>query len=173
MTGDGRPFRVLFTASRSWTDAHAVRFALEAVSLDACGREVIVVHGAAEGGDMLADLAAADLGFAREPHPADWTAPCRPACKPGHRRERRDGTIYCPAAGQYRNAEMVALGAERAVALILPCQDRRCREPRPHGSHGATGCAEMARAAGIPVTPFGLVPPSWLQPSLFGRGAPR
>ena len=53
MTGDGRPFRVLFTASRSWTDAHAVRFALEAVSLDACGREVIVVHGAAEGGDMM------------------------------------------------------------------------------------------------------------------------
>lgn len=172
MTGEGRPFRIIVTASRSWTDAHAARFALEAASLDACGREVTVVHGAAGGGDALADLAAAGLGFAREPHPADWDGPCRPECDHGPRKRRRDGSGYCQAAGQYRNAEMVALGAERAVALVMPCQDRRCREPRPHGSHGATGCAEMARAAGIPVTPFGLVPPSWLQSSLFGLEAP-
>ena len=170
--GPRKPFRILVTASRSWTDAHAVRFALEAAALDAYGREVTVVHGAAGGGDMLTDKAARDLGFTVEAYPAGWDGPCRAECDHGPRKRRRDGTSYCPAAGQYRNAEMVALGAERAVALILPCQDRKCREPRPHGSHGATGCAEMARAAGIPVTPFGLVPPSWLQASLFGPGAP-
>ena len=174
MTGDVRPFRVLVTASRSWRDYGAVRFALEAASLDAAGREVIVVHGAGGNGDMLADAAARDLGFAVEAHPADWDAPCRAECDHGHRGWRPyDRTTYCPAAGQYRNALMVSLGADRCLKFTGPCESRRCRIREPHASHGATGCAEMARAAGIPVTPFGLVPPSWLQPSLFGREAPR
>lgn len=147
------PYRILVTASRSWRDARAVRFALEAASLDALGREVIVVHGAADGGDTLAHLAAVDLGFTPEPHPADWEGPCRPECRPGHRRRRRDGTLYCPAAGDYRNQEMADLGADTCVAFLMPCTDRRCRNPRPHDSHGATDCAKRAKAAGIDVRP--------------------
>lgn len=133
--GPRKPFRILVTASRTFTDAHAVRFALEAASLDALGREVIVVHGAADGGDTLADLTAIDLGFAREPHPvtkADWVR-------------------YGNAAGPRRNAAMVALGADVCLVFAMPCRIKGCRRPRPHDSHGASDCAARAEAAGIPV----------------------
>jgi len=150
------PFRLLVTGSRTWRDAHAVTFALDAASLDALGREVIVVHGACEeGADLLADRAARDLGFTVEPHPADWESPCRPECKPGHRRRRRDGTDYCPAAGNYRNEEMVRLGADVCLCFVMPCaRPGWCSRRGPHDSHGASDCAERAEKAGIPVRRF-------------------
>ena len=146
-----KPYRILVTGSRAWADAYAVSFHLEAAAVDALGREVIVVHGAAEGADMLSDTAAWDLGFTPEAHPADWDGPCRPECKHGPRRRRYDGTAYCPAAGDYRNQEMTGLGADVCVAFVLSCRNRKCKKPRPHDSHGASDCAERAAAAGIPV----------------------
>lgn len=37
------------------------------------------------------------------------------------------------------------------LAFISACSRRDCRYPDPHGSHGATHCAGLAHAAGIPV----------------------
>lgn len=93
----------------------------------------------APGGDVLAERAAAELGFTVERWPADWSAPCRPTCRPRHRRAnpRSTGT-YCPAAGNYRNLYMVALGAHECLALVQ------------RASKGATQCGQAAEAAGIP-----------------------
>lgn len=53
------------------------------------------------------------------------------------------------AAGFDRNARMVALGADACRAFIGPCEKPGCREPGPHGSHGARHCVGLAEAAGI------------------------
>ena len=104
------------------------------------------VQGRYLGGDWLAEWCA--LNFTRtrweiERHPADWQAPCRATCPArNHRITGRDGISLCPAAGPYRNADMVALGAAVALAFMLD------------GSRGAAGCADLAAKAGIPVRRF-------------------
>lgn len=103
------------------------------------GKTLVIVHGDAPGGDQIAALfAQATPGCENEPHPADWEGPCRDRCKPGHRRKGKHGREYCPAAGNYRNEEMVACGADRAAAFIRA------------GSAGASNCARLAKKAGIP-----------------------
>ena len=131
--------RILVTGGRDYTDVVAVEVALQRVVLERLGPvadagQVTVVHGDAGGLDRLAGAVAHRLGFAVEAHPADWVAPCRPTCPP-HRRRRRDGVAYCPAAGVYRNALMVELGAD--VALVFP------------GGRGTQDCVRRIRAAGI------------------------
>lgn len=77
-----------------------------------------------------------------EEHPADWTAPCRDTCgKRDHRRPGRGGVEYCPAAGDYRNQEMVDAGADVCLAFFK------------HGARnaGTADCARRAKAAGITV----------------------
>jgi hypothetical protein len=115
------PYRILVTGSRDWDDADAVVFHLEAATLDALGREVIIVHGACpSGADSIADQFARYYDLAVEAHPANWD---------------RHGR----SAGFRRNAEMVALGADVCLAFIKD------------GSRGATHCASAAEKAGIPV----------------------
>lgn len=136
--------RILITGSRTWTDRHAIRDAIYQHYTNAT-EGVLLIHGDAAGADRIArDLARswkAD-GWAIDEHavPAQWSARCRPECKPGHRRNRNTGSTYCPMAGMYRNAEMVALGADICLAFIRD------------NSRGATGCADLAEAAGIPTT---------------------
>ena len=50
-------------------------------------------------------------------YPADWRGMCQPTCKPGHRKPGRDGTTYCPAAGNYRNQGMAMAGADLCLAF--------------------------------------------------------
>src|SRR3954468_18319972 len=66
-----------------------------------------------------------------EPHPADWSS--------GR------------GAGFRRNEQIVALGADAALAFIDRCAQARCLGKRPHGSHGAVHCATVADRAGISV----------------------
>lgn len=137
--------RLLITGSRTWDDIGAVTGRLDAVAAEcrAARRTLTVVHGAAKGVDTIArDWVRArqeqNWPVWEDAHPADWNAPCTPECKPGHRRVHRNGvTTYCPAEGQYRNARMVGLGADRCLAFIRD------------GSTGATGCADLAEKAGI------------------------
>ena len=132
--------RVLVSASRSWPRPLEIWTALGHCLAEAQrqGKTLVVVHGDADGGDQVAKLfGQVQDGAGDEPHPADWDAACRPACKPGHRRARKDGTTFCPAAGMYRNEAMARSGLWRAACFI------RQRSP------GTTGCAAAVRAAGL------------------------
>lgn len=115
-------FRLLITGSRDWEDEEAVRFEIAGMTMLHPG--LVIVHGACpKGADLFAAKAAADIGIRQEPHPANW--------RPGGKLDR--------SAGFRRNAEMVAAGADACIAFIR------------NGSRGATHCAGLAEAAGIPV----------------------
>lgn len=127
-------YRILVTGSRTWDDENAIRKAFgEIISLRG-PENVTVVHGACpSGADRLAEeIARAWTGMTIERHPANW----------------RD---LGKRAGFVRNAHMVNLGADICLAFIDPCTKPTCRKPKPHGSHGATDCADLADRAGIPV----------------------
>lgn len=123
--------RILVTGSRDWSDYGRIAFALtEAVQ--GAENTPVVVHGdCPTGADAMAGEIADLSGFHVEPHPADWS------------RGRR--------AGPERNAHMVSLGADLCLAFIGDCTSPRCNIPGKHPSHGATGCADLAEGAGIPV----------------------
>lgn len=147
-------FRVLVTGSRNWWDSTAV-FAVLDELLHEHGH-LTVVHGdCPEGADAMAKawvrrhLRTRQQGTAvNEGHAADWK-----------RHKRRAGFV--------RNDLMVSLGADLCVAFIAPCT--RCGRRTPHGSHGATHCAEAARAAGIEVRVYR----SDDMPALFADSSPR
>lgn len=138
-----KPARILITGSREFTSVHLMRTALRAVR-DEYGMAATVVHGNARGADRLAASIAQAWGMPTEAHEADWAAPCRAECSHGSRRRRRDGSTYCPAAGDYRNQGMVDAGAGRCLAFLvadLPCK-------------GTRDCMRRAERAGIPVRVF-------------------
>lgn len=150
-------YRALFTGSRTWEDEQTIRDAVASLVWLRGPENVTIVHGAClDGADNIVDRVAGDWGggLTIERHPADWGGPCRSACRPGHRRRRWDGSTFCPAAGLYRDAEMVGLGADECLAFIAPCIDPRCRRRGSHGSHGASATARLAEKAGIPVRRF-------------------
>lgn len=132
--------RVLVTGSRFFTSLPTVRQALEEVTAGHQGPHVLV-HGGARGADTLAAMAARKLGWAVEEFAADWDAPCRPACKPDHRRTRDGGGKYCPSAGVYRNADMVATDPDVVVAFYQ----------RGARNAGTSHCVKLAGQAGLTV----------------------
>jgi hypothetical protein len=124
-----KPYRVLVTGSRDWTDwdTFAAALAAEASLAASQGRELVVVHGhARKGADAYADAWAYRNRAAVERHPAAW---------------RLHG-VYNPQAGLARNRKMVGLGADVCLAFI--------RE----GSRGASHCARLAEEAGIPTNRY-------------------
>ncbi|WP_329114529.1 SLOG family protein [Streptomyces sp. NBC_01353] len=139
------PYRVLVTGSRDWADAGLVWSALNNVRDEAyaASRQLIVVHGACPSGADADAAHWAEIGsqfvtwIQVEAHPAK-----------GH--PTQDFGPW-PGAGPRRNQYMVSLGADVALAFIGPCTSPRCRRPGPHLSHGASGCADLAEKAGIPV----------------------
>jgi len=119
-------YRVLVTGSRTWTDEQAIRTALAAVIWPHGPENVVIVHGACPvGADAIADRIATAWG-------GGLTVERHPA----------DWERYGRAAGFRRNAEMVALDADVCLAFIRG------------GSRGASHCARLAGAAGIPVRRF-------------------
>jgi len=169
------PFRELVTGSRMYGDLATIRTVMIEAQADRPPGRMTLVHGQCpprhphtkrpipwkvaerlsrieqsylRGADWLAAWIAVDLGWVTEPHPADWEGPCRPTCQRGHRRGGRRGSI-CPAAGDYRNEDMVATGVLRCDGFLLPCRDPGCRRTEPHATHGADGCLTLAEAAGI------------------------
>lgn len=131
--------RILITGSRNWTDAQAIRDAI-ATAIAGFAGPVTIIHGGARGADQLAAALAPTFG----PHvtcelwPADWEGPCRDECRPGHRRSRHDRSSYCPAAGNFRNQDMVDAGT--TVCLGFPLGTSR----------GTRDCLRRAGKAGIP-----------------------
>lgn len=146
--------RVLVTGSRDWKDRDAIEQTFDAwCELHTSGLgggidATLVSGGCLVGADRIAEqLAEHVFGWQVERHPASWLAPCRPQCKPGHRRYGKLGGSFCPAAGNYRNQEMVDLGADVVLAFQL------------NGSRGTQDCMDRARAAGLRVVPYPL--PIW------------
>ncbi|MFI6496874.1 DUF2493 domain-containing protein [Nonomuraea typhae] len=140
-----RPFRVLVTGSRSWTDEGVIHDALSGLHFKH-GSPITLVHGACpRGADAIADYWAELRNSGEftpvivERHPADWDAPCGPVCRTSHRRRRDDGSSYCPMAGLVRNQRMVDLGADVALAFIVD------------NSRGTADLIRRAEKAGIPV----------------------
>lgn len=98
------------------------------------------------GADWLAVQAVLDMGheirweWKVESHAAAWEAPCRPECKPGHRRP-----WGCPAAGNYRNQEgIIDPGLDELLAFYR----------RGAANTGTADCVRRADRAGIPVRRF-------------------
>ncbi len=138
-----KPLRVVLTGSRDWTDRDAIFAALDTLAEAAKvqGVPMIVAHGAAAGADSLADRwvtvrAREGWPVTVERYPAAWS-------KGRH-------------AGHARNAEMVRLGADVCVTAIKPCSDKKCKRPVRHGSHGATGCADLAAGRDIRLAEVGM-----------------
>lgn len=139
--------RLLITGSRQWTDHETLVTELARARAD-LGDDTILVHGEARGADrMAAWIWRGTWRLPVEAHLVNWYGPCRAECKPQHRRARSglSEPKVCPAAGMYRNGDMVALGADLCLAFILD------------QSPGATGCARLARKAGITVRTFKAV----------------
>jgi len=136
--------RILITGSRAWPAPSLLADTLMDVWHDAtqCGYNgILLVHGGADGADILADTWALVHGMSCERHRVDREAweTCAEDCRPSHRRIRRDGTEYCPTAGHRRNQHMVDLGAALVVAF------------HHANSSGTADCIRRATAAQLPV----------------------
>lgn len=115
------PYRILITGSRDWTDRDTIWRALgDTVAPLDITRETVLVSGACPtGADAIAETWARKYGLTIERHPANWQ-------------------LEGKRAGFIRNARMVNLGADIALAFIR------------NGSRGASHTAHLAEEAGIP-----------------------
>lgn len=142
-------YRVLVTASRDLTQRQLVEEQLTHC-LDtalALQRRLVVVNGECpKGGDAMAnewvDRLKAVWPIDKETHPAQ--------------NHPTQNFGPWPACGPKRNNFMVGLGADECLAFIGPCTSDRCARKTPHGSHGASGCANAAARAGIPLKRWDL-----------------
>lgn len=99
-------------------------------------RKVTVVHGGCpSGADAHADAWAVGNVLVPVVFRADWATHGR-------------------AAGPLRNRSMIDVGASLVLAFIGPCSRRGCPVNGLHGSHGASGCVDLARRVGIPVRTY-------------------
>ena len=118
--------RSLYAGSRDFTDYHLILHTMRE-QLHRCwttGENLTIIHGAAQGADLLAAQAAAALGLEAEPHPAQWQE-------------------YGRKAGPIRNREMLESGIDNAHAFISkPLEE----------SKGTQHMVKIARKAGVPVT---------------------
>lgn len=128
--------RVIVTGSRTWDDEQKTADVLHGIRRDALrdGADgIVVVHGDRPGGaDALAAAWCTANGVPAEAHPAD---------------EETGGRD----AEYLRNQQMVAAGADVCLVFVGPCTSSRCRRPKPHDSHDANACAELAANAGMAV----------------------
>ena len=143
-------FRVIVTGSRHWPDPARVLRELKKTVCEECpeGSVFIVVHGAnPRGADAAAAAWCADLAarliasmrgvtLRQECHPAPWDA-------------------RGPAAGPFRNQEMVDAGADLVLAFVMPCTLKRCAGKPEHVTHGTRDCITRAEKAGIAVRRIG------------------
>lgn len=169
---DLAPLRVGVTGSRTYRDVSTIREAL----VDACrrgrpheghllihgqcdpqhpdmGRRIpwrrakklsIEVQGRLAGADWLCEWVALELE-ARD---------CMPWDICGYPADWYPGGTFDRTAGFRRNGQMVEAGADEWEAFLALCVKPGCRQPRPHPSHGASHCADLAWKSGIPVYRF-------------------
>jgi hypothetical protein len=125
-------YRILVTGSRDWAYPLIIKAYFDQMLASLPLRDtLLLVHGAClTGADRITQVWAKEHGVPTERHPAS------------------EHGVW-PSCGPRRNAHMVSLGADRAVGFIGSCMNPTCTKPYQHGSHGATGCLQLARDAGI------------------------
>jgi len=137
--------RILVTGPRQWTDLHALQAGLDDIMTRVIISEysggITLVHGGAQGFDLMAAGEASERGWRVEKHEAEWGALGRP----------RD-----LLAGHRRNQEMVDAGADACLAGIMLCIKPRCTVPQPHPTHGTMDCVGRVLLAGIRLFPVRL-----------------
>lgn len=125
--------RIGVTGGRNYHNMTVV----EIVMFEHCKSGDVIVHGAARGADSLCARLANDMGWAVDPHPADWRAECRDTCPPNHRRVNAYGKSYCPMVGHYRNQEMLDGGLD--LLIVFP------------GAKGTADMVNICKKAGVPI----------------------
>lgn len=169
---------ILVTGSRFWDDIVAIKDALDQAATDAVtagAAHLILRHGACyppvdpvtgrrpfRSADYLAHLwwhrwvrltplpVLAGLTVLEEQaRPADWTAPCRPACNQRTHRDRttdhrriRGGRSTCPMAGHHRNKDMILEVPQPTVGIAF----------NRDNSAGTAHCTRTMREFSVPVT---------------------
>lgn len=121
-----RPFRIVVTGSRDWSDLRALADAIFDAVEEAADAKPIIIQGGAQGADALALHMAKNNEFAHETFEADWQA-------------------FGRAAGPIRNRAMLDSGADLVLAFPVG--------GRTH-SPGTWDCIEAAAERGIPVRIF-------------------
>jgi hypothetical protein len=143
-------YRVILTASRDLINPAPVEEQLS-ICLDtavALERTLILVHGHCRtGGDAFGDAWA--VSVKRQGWPVEVER------HPAQNHPTQDFGPW-PGCGPKRNNFMVGLGAAECLAFVGPCTSIRCQRKTPHGSHGASGCADAAKRAGIDVKRWDL-----------------
>lgn len=165
-----RPYRVLVTGSRTWTDVPKLDEALSLALMTHRGR-MVLVHGACPtGADAQADEWARKNGVPIETHPADWSGQGRVA---GFKRNQamvdtKPDVVLAFIRQGSKGATHCAEAADRAGLKVLryvddapverkPCLDPYCGStetpcgftPNQHmEAHGADAIIEADRAAG-------------------------
>lgn len=110
------------TASREWRDRQRMRAAFLAVQQQFGAPPAVmgIVHGAARGGDQLADDIARELGWATDPVPCTAQECARYSRSAGHRRNARmiarRAYVGCVAAGL---AKWWRLAADEASGVVV------------------------------------------------------
>jgi hypothetical protein len=172
-----QPIVILFTGSRFWTDHLTIGATIDEIVTKAVAAgvpELTFRHGAcypprdpdtgrrpARSADFLVHIWIARFGgqqpipIVEQERPAKWTAPCRPSChqkrrrnQPASHRQLRGGRLICPAAGVYRNREMVLENPEPYLGVAFQ-QDN---------SNGTQNCIDTMLELSVPVHPFAPQP---------------
>lgn len=140
--------RILVTGSRDWTDRVAISRAILREVNELCPMlyeahvpiqrdysDVVIVHGAARGADLLTE---------------QWAKGCNPPfTTEQHPVVAKDWEEHPRVAGYMRNQRMVELGADVCVAFLKPCRKVDCERPESHMSHGGSHTADLAEISGI------------------------
>lgn len=123
---------------------------------DVADGEIVLVHGAARGGDRMAVDIVKEWGWRTLAVPAKWEE-CGPDCpSTPHRREGVTGE-FCPNAGPRRNAEMInRFKAEAVGMLAMPATGYAGGFERS----GTWNAARLAADAGLLVVVRALAVPT-------------
>lgn len=104
---------------------------------DAGAKRIVVKHGAAKGADSLA------MEFVNK---AEHRIP---GVDIKHQSFYANWDKYKNSAGPIRNKEMVDSGADVCLVFLDYCTKESCTRRDQHYSHGTTGCAKLAKEAGV------------------------
>lgn len=144
--------RIVAFGSRTVTDKNypsarkQIREGLAIVKAQPFFADAELHHGDCEGADLMFAEEWAALGGTVVAHPARWSM-CVRACKPNHRKRRRDGSTYCPSAGFRRNKDMRDLAPDLGVMAHV------------NNSRGTAMMADLLEAAGVHVQPIDVAEP--------------